>query len=187
VPNYEELYYSAKNKYYRALEDKNNIRRKTSELQGKKSTLTQKINQKSSELTALKHKVQLVQEAEEKCASVKDNEFQTMKRDVQYLSNEYKKIINSDKGVADIQSVYSSDIQNTQSDLENILLDLRNKRKDLENKVNTAQQELNNYNSELSSVNREMSSVGSEYYAQQQANCYYSQMKEYERKWKNGC
>lgn len=186
MPNYEELYYNARSKYYSALEEKNSIRRKTSELQGKKSTLTQTLNRKNSELSALKHKVQLVQEAENKCESVKNNEFQTMKRDIGYLSDEFKKIVSSDKGTADIQSVYSSDIQNSQNDLENILLDLKNKRKDLQDKVNTTQQEVNKCSNELSSVNRELSCVGSESYAQSRANCYYAQMKEYERKWHNG-
>ena len=104
----------------------------------------------------------------------------------QNTSNEYKKIISSDKGVADIHSIYSSDIQSTQNDLNSILSDLSQKRKNLEEQVNTAQQAVNNCSNELNTVSNQLNNVGSEYYAQMQANNYYAQMQEYRRRWLNG-
>lgn len=123
--------------------------------------------------------------AKDKCRSIINNEFPSMKRYVQDTSNEYKKIISSDKGVADIHSIYSLDIQSTQNDLNSVLSDLLQKRKNLEDQVNTTQQAVDNCGNELNAVSNQLNNVGSEYYTKVQANNYYAQMQEYRRRWLN--
>ena len=66
MPNYEELYYIARNNYNRAIENRDAIRRNTSELQGKKTTLTRELGEKQSAFAAIQQKKLLVQEALDK-------------------------------------------------------------------------------------------------------------------------
>lgn len=186
MPNYEELYYATRNKYYQAVENRNNIRRTTNELQGKRTSLINELGQKKAALAAARQKVAIVEEAENKCRSIINDQFPSMKKYVESTSAEYKKIITSDKGVADIQTIYSSDIQSTQNDLNSILSGLEQKRKALEAQATEAQQAVNNCNNQLNTVSSQLNNVGSESYAQTQVNNYYAQMKEYQRKWQNG-
>lgn len=186
MPNYEELYYIAKNKYHQALDNRDTIHRNANTLKERKKTLIYELEEKRNTLTSVKQKVTLLQNAENKCRSIINNEFSSMKKYVQNTSNEYKKIISSDEGIADIYSIYSSDIQSTQNDLNSILSDLSQKRKNLEDKVNTAQKAVNNCSNELNTVSNQLNNVESEYYAQVRANNYYAQMQEYRRKWLNG-
>ena len=44
-----------------------------------------------------------------------------MKKHIQRTAEEYKRILSSDRGVADIQEIYSDDINCTQSDLNTVL------------------------------------------------------------------
>lgn len=186
MPNYEELYYITKNKYNQAIINRDTIRRNRSALQGRKNTLLHELEERRITLNSLKQKVTILQDAENKCSSIINNEFPDMKKYIQETSDEYKKIINSDNGVADIQSVYSSDIQSTQNDLNSILSDLSQKRKNLEDQVDAAQQSFDNCNNELNTVTNQLNNVGSEYDAQRQVNNYYTQMQVYKTKWLNG-
>lgn len=187
MPNFEELYYTARNKYYQAIEAKNNIQRRTSELQGRKSGLISELGQRSTHLRDAKRKLALLQDAENKCRAILNDEFETMRKNIQRTAEEYKKIISSDKGVADIQEIYNEDINSTQNDLNAVLQELERKRKDAENEVAGAQQSLDQCNNELNDVSRQLSNTGSVWYAQSQVNNYFAQMKEYQRKWENGC
>lgn len=187
MPNYEELYYTARNKYYQAIEEKNYIQRTSSELYGRKSNLQNELSQKQNSLRKNLDKLATVQDAENKCRSIIDNEFLAMKRSIQQLSEEYKKIISSDIGVADIGNIYADDISRTNNDLQNILIELERSRKSLEEQVSSAKQDIDNCNNELSDVSRQLNNVGSVAYAQSQINTYYAQMKEYQRKWENEC
>lgn len=186
MPNYEELYYIARNNYNQAVNDLNYIRRTTNDLQTRKNNLVHELGEKRSALSGLKQKVSLLEKAEKKCNSIINDEFPDMKKYVQSTSDEYKKIIESDKGVADIQSIYSSDIQSTQNDLNNILTDLSSKRKNLEDQVDNKQQEVTNCSDQLWTVSYQLNNVGSEFYAQMRVNNYYAQMQEFYRKWING-
>ena len=156
MPNYEELYYIARNNYYQAIENRNAIRRNTSELQGRKNAL------------------------------ILNNEFSTMKVDLTRTSEEYKKIISSDKGVADLSAIYSSDLSSTKSGLETIISDLERALRDLEGQETSAQNEVTRCSNDLSSVTSQLSNVGDEATAQRQINNYYTEMKEYELRWQNG-
>lgn len=187
MPNYEELYYTARNKYYQAIEDRNCIQRKSSELQGKKSNLQNELSQKQNSLRKSLDKLAVVQDAENKCRSIIDNEFSTMKRSIKQLSEEYKKIISSDIGVADIESIYADDIDRTNNDLQSILSELEQSRRNLEEQVSSAKQDIDRCNNELSDISHQLNNVGSAAYAQSQINTYYAQMKEYQKKWENEC
>lgn len=186
MPNYEELYYIAKNKCDQAILNRDAIRRNTATLQSTKCSLARELEEKRSALGSLRQKVEILKDAENRCNSIINDEVSGMKRDIQEVSNEYKKIISSDKGVADIQLVYSTDIQNTQNDLDVVLTDLSQKRKALEDEVNTAQQAYDNCNNEFNSVTHRLNNVGSESEAQRQVNTYYAQMQLYKTKWLNG-
>ena len=93
MPNYEELYYIARNNYYQAIENRNAIRRNTSELQGRKNALTRELSEKQASLSAIRQKKSLVQDALNKCRDILNNEFSTMKVDLTRTSEEYKKIV----------------------------------------------------------------------------------------------
>lgn len=186
MPNYEELYYIARNKYNQAVEDRNRIRKDTTELQGKKSTLTRQLSEKQTALSAIQHKKGLVQDALNKCQHILNNEYPAMKKDVQNTSQEYKKIITSDLGVADLQTIYASDLQSTLNDLNSIIAELDHALKNLESQEGTAQSEVNNCSSELNNVTSKLNNVGSESNAQRLINTYYTEMQEYKTKWQNG-
>lgn len=186
MPNYEELYYIARNNYNRAIENRDAIRRNTSELQEKKTTLIRELSEKQAALTAIQQKKLLVQEALNKCKHILENEFSTMKKDLQTTSDEYKRIISSDTGVADLSSIYSTDISNTNSNLDAVITELQARIKELEGQEATAQTAVTNCSNELASVTTQLNNVGNESSAQQQVNAYYTEMKEYELKWQNG-
>jgi len=186
MPNYEELYYIARNNYYQAIENRNAIRRNTSELQGRKNALTRELSEKQASLSAIRQKKSLVQDALNKCRDILNNEFSTMKVDLTRTSEEYKKIISSDKGVADLSTIYSSDLSSTKSGLETIISDLERALRDLEGQETSAQNEVTSCSNDLSSVTSQLSNVGDEAMAQRQINNYYTEMKEYELRWQNG-
>lgn len=186
MPNYEELYYIARNKYNQAIEDKNEIRRRSSELQGEKSSLTRQLNEKQSALVEIQKKKLLVQETLKKCQAVIDNEYVSMKTDLQSTSDEYKKIISTDTGVADLFSIYSSDIASTQSNLNSILEDFKRILNDYEEQERAAQSAVTTCSNELASVSNQLNHVGNEAEAQRRINNYYTEMKEYEARWQNG-
>ena len=186
MPNYEELYYSARRKYYQAIDTRNSIQRRTSELQGRRSGLISELSRRNDVLRKAQRKLSLLQDAEEKCRSVLSGEFETMKKYIQGTAEEYKKIISTDKGVADIQQVYNDDVNKTRSSLNNLLQELIRKRQEAEQELTNARQSVDRCSGELNDVTRQLNSVGSASYAQSQADNYYAQMKQYQRKWENG-
>ncbi len=186
MPNYEELYYIARNKYNQAVEERNRIRNNTIELQSEKNRLTNLLAEKQSAFKAIQDKKGLIQDALDKCRHILDEEYPNMKKDLQMTGEEYKKIITSDMGVADLESIYATDLQSTLNDLNNIVTELNRILKNLESQEATAQNELNNCNSELSTVTSKLNNVGSEASAQYRIDTYYTEMKEYEARWQNG-
>lgn len=186
MPNYEELYYIARNNYYQAIEDRNAIRRNTSELQSRKNALTRELSEKQASLSAIQQKKSLVQDALNKCRDIINNEFSVMKGDLARTSEEYKKIIFSDKGVADLALIYSTDLTSTKKGLESIVDDLERSLRELEGQETSAQNEVSRCNNELSIVTTQLSNAGDEAVAQRQINNYYTEMKEYERRWLMG-
>lgn len=186
MPNYEELYYIARNKYTQAIEDRNTIIKNTSELQGRKKTITDELGEKQNALKAVQQKKKLVQDALDKGKDILNNEFTAMKEDLMCTSEEYKKNITSDKGVADLSAIYSSDITDTKRDLELIIFELDKNLGELEEQETDAKNAVKQCNEELASVSTQLSNVGSESSAQRQINNYYAEMKEYEIRWQNG-
>lgn len=186
MPNYEELYYITRNKYNQAFEDRNAIRRNAAEFQEKKNALTRELSEKQSVLREIQQKKVIIQETLDKCKDVLSVEFPSMEKDIKSTSEEYKKIIVSDKGVADLFAIYSTDISDTKSNLISIITELERILRDTEEQEITAQHELNNCNNELSFVTGQLKSLGSEAAIQRQINNYYAEMKVYEFKWKNG-
>lgn len=186
MPNYEELYYIARNKYNQAVEERNRIRNDTIKLQSEKNRLTNLLAEKQSALKAIQDKKGLIQDALDKCRHILDEEYPNMKKDLQMTGEEYKKIITSDMGVADLESIYSTDFQSTMNDLNNIVTELNRILKNLESQETTAQNELNSCNYELSTVTCKLNNVGSEASAQYKIDTYYAEMKEYEIRWQNG-
>lgn len=186
MPNYEECYYTARNKYYEAIETRNNIRLKTADLQSSRRRLNSELNQQKTNLRKEKNKLSIVQKAEDKCRKILDNEFEKMKNGVQKASDEYQKIIKSDSGVANIQQIYSEDINKTNNDLQTILQELGRVRQKVEEDIEAVNNAINNSKNELNNVKHELNNTGSYYDAQRQVNSYYYQMKYYQRKWQNG-
>ena len=187
MPNYEELYNIARTKYHQAIENKNNIQRTSSELQSRKNSLSRELSQKQEQLREAKNKLALLQETEDFCKAILNGEFETMKKSVQRTAEEYRKIISSDQGVADIQAIYAGDINSTQNDLNTILEELSRKRREIEEQVTNSQNSVDQCNNEIRNVSSQLNQVGDLGYAQRQINNYYAQMKEYQRKWESGC
>lgn len=186
MPNYEELYNVTRNKYNQALEYRNAIRRNMAELQGKKNVLTHELGEKQFILSRVQQKKVIVQETLGKCKDVLNVEFLAMEKDIKCTSDEYKKIIKSDKGVVDLYSVYSADISDTKSNLTIILTELERILRDTEEQEITAQHEVINCSNELTSVTGQLKNLGNEAAIQRQINNYYAEMKVYEFKWQNG-
>lgn len=186
MPNYEELYYIARGKYNQAVEERNRIRNNTIELQSQKNRLTSLLAEKQSALKTIQDKKSLIQDALDKCRHILDDEYPKMKKDLQMTGEEYKKIITSDIGVADLELIYSTDFQSTMNDLNSIVTELNRILKNLESQETTAQNDLNSCNSELSTVTSKLNNVGSEASAQYKIDTYYAEMKEYEIRWQNG-
>lgn len=183
MPNYEELYYTAKNKYNQAVENVNYIRHTSSELQNQRNNLSRELNQKKDMLVQESNKLSVVQDAEKKCSSIISNEFSVMKTSIQKLSEEYKKVISSDMGVTDIGNIYQEDINKTDSDLNGTLHELQQAKIKLEEQISSLKKDINNCSNELNDTNRRLNSLGSSTYAQFQVGFYYAQMKEYQKKW----
>lgn len=186
MANYEELYNSAKHNYEEAISERNSIRQKSSELNGRKDELNRELDEKRNALSDIKQKLAIVRDAYDKCNNILNNEFPDMKKALLDTGTEYKKIITSDKGVADLSSIYSTDLTNTKGNLDNISADLGKSISDLEDKETNAQREVDNCSSELEGVKSQLNNLGSEYSAQIRADIYYAEMKEYERKWLDG-
>lgn len=186
MPNYEELYNIARNKYNQAIEDRNAIRKNTSELQGQKNTLTRELGEKQAALVAIQQKKLLIQEALKKCQSIIEAEYPSMKRDLQSSSDEFKRIISTDKGVADLFSIYSADISSTQSNLNSILSELTGLLSNFSEQERAAQTAVTTCSNNLASVSTQLNNVGSESEAQRRINNFYTEMKEYESRWLNG-
>lgn len=185
MPNYEELYYTAKRNYERTLNDLSYIRSTKQTLESRKSTLKANLPNKEQSLKTAKNNLRLMSKAENKCQNIINDEFPTAKSSIKTAGTEYKKIISTDKGVADINSIYSTDISDTKKDLDSILSELSRKRKTLEGKVESAQKDYDDCFNELNSVQSQLNNLGSEYWTQIKANNYYVQMQEYKRKWEN--
>ena len=186
MPNYEELYYIARNKYYQAIDERNDIRRKTCELQERKNALSRELGEKQTVLSQIQQKKPLIQDALNKSKNISNDEFDMMKNGIQHISEEYKKIIASDKGVADISAIYSADITNTKTDLDSITSGLERILRELEDQETNAKNEVTRCNSELATVTTNLNHVGSEAAAQREINYYYAEMKEYELRWQSG-
>lgn len=186
MPNYEELYYNARSQYSRAVEDRNQINRRTQELSGMRNSLQQALSRDVARLRELQRKLALVQDAERKCAEIINSHFPPVKRGIVAVSEEFQKILASDRGVADISAIYASDLQDTQTDLGTIASDLGRVRRMLEEQLNGVQQSVNHNSSELESVDAQLRNVGDSRAAQARANNYYAQMREYQRRWQNG-
>jgi len=186
MANYEELYNIAKGKYNSAISERDYIRRKTAELNGKKDALKKELSTKTSELNVIKHKLVLVRDAYNKCNDILKEEFPDMKKDLVNTGDEYKKIITSDKGVADLSSIYSTDLTNTKDNLDSISTDLGKSIKELEGEETKTQKAIDNCNTQISSIKTQINNLGSASAAQKRADIYYSEMKDYEKKWLNG-
>jgi len=186
MPNYEELYYIARNKYNQAVEDRNSLRKNIAELQGRKDTLNRELGEKQATLLAVQQKKVLIQEALKKCDKIIENEYPAMKRDLQSTSDEYKKIIISDKGVADLFSIYSGDIESTYSNLESVSSEFKRFLNDFEQQEKNAQAAVTNCANELNNVKNSLNNAGNESQIQRQINNYFTEMKEYESRWLNG-
>ena len=186
MPDYEELYYIARNKYHQAIEDRNVFRRNMDEWQGERTVLIWELEQKQSALSVIRNNIMLFQEAISECRNILNNEFCDMKKNIQDTSIEYKKIFKSDYGVADIQLIYSSEITNTQADLNAVCSELDKKIKELENKEMEANRAVNDCSSALNRVISNINHAGSEAAVQNRINNFYTEMKEYEFRWLNG-
>ena len=186
MPNYEELYNIAKRKYENAISERDEMRRRSAELQGRKDVLTRELGEKQAALNSVKQKKQLVDDALRKCRSIISDEYPEMKKQLVSTGDEYKKVITSDNGAADLSSIYSADLANTKNELDSIDSDLGRLFSSLEGQETAAQNAVNQCSSELSSVTSQLNNVGSDSWAQSQANMYYAEMKEYETRWQNG-
>ena len=186
MPNYEQLYYLARSKYYQAIEDRNTAQRRASELQARKNTLSRELTEKQSALSAVQQKKAMIQETLDTCNSILNNEFPAMKNDLNQTSEEYRKIIESDQGVADLAAIYASDVTDTKSRLDAAGADLNRILKELEEQASTIQKEITDRNNELASVSSQLRTVGDVNALQCKINNYYTEMKEYERRWQNG-
>ena len=186
MPNYEELYNSARNRYNQAIDERNRIRRERNELEGRKKALKRELEAKQNSLADVQQKIAVVTEAKTKCNDIINDDFSTLSTAIRDAGDEYKKVLASDMGVADLQSIYSEDMTSTKNDLNAICTEMDTILRGLEEQEAALQKEIANLNSELSSVINRLNNLGSEWSAQQRANNNYAEMKEYEAKWLNG-
>lgn len=182
MEDYEESYYQAKRKYNQAVEQMNNNSRMRTELNQSKKELLNERGQKEESLRKTKQNIILLKDAEDRCRQILDSEFQNMKNSINTVSMEYRRILNSDTGVADISEIYSSDITATYNDLNNILEELSNRRAAFEDTANTQQNELNNCNGRIDDVERQLNNLEDYNQLRRQAQRYENEMYEYKRK-----
>lgn len=186
MPDYEELYNDAKQKYFNAIDERDTLRKNKKNLEQQQSQLSKELNQKQNNLNNAQGKKKLIKEALDKCKNILENEFKEVKNNIGSASKEYLKIISADTKVADINSIYDSDFKKTENALSNIKTDLNSKLKTLETEEQKANKEVSDCQNKLNSVNTSLKNVGDEWYANRKVDSCYTQMKTYEQKWLNG-
>lgn len=186
MANYEELYNTARIRYNQSVESLNNTIRSRNELVGQRNSIVNNLNNKIGDLNNINYNIWIVQNAENKCRSIIDNDFPKVKSSISKTSEEYSKIFSSDRGVANIENIYSSDLTNTRNDLNSVLTDLAQKRRKLESQKESIERDVNSYNNQLNSVNRQLVNTNIDY-LRRVTDCYFTQMSDYRRRWLNSC
>ena len=186
MPNYEEMYYISKRNYENAVNEKNRIHSRSSELNGEKSRLAKELDEKNKALADIKNKLNAARKAHEKCNKIINGEYEDMKKELVQTGTEYKAIFQTDKGVADLSLIYSQDIINTYNDLNNISESLGRSIAQLEADEQAFQTAINQCSQDLKNVEAQMKNLNDEAAAQKVSEKYYVEMQEYKMRWQNG-
>ena len=186
MPNYEEMYYISKRNYENAVNEKNMIRIKASELNGEKSRLTKELDEKNKALADIRNKLDAARKTHDKCNKIINGEYEDMKKDLFQTGTEYKAIFQTDKGVADLSLIYSQDIINTYNDLNNISESLGRSIAQLEADEQIFKNAVDQCSQNLDNVNAQMNNLNDEAAAQKISEKYYVEMQEYKMRWQNG-
>lgn len=189
MPNYEELYYAARNKFNSAVNSRNEARKKKNAWTSQKNAKYRELATHKASLLKNAGKKALLESAAKKCASIlaSDGPFLQMKTNLGRARDEYIAILESDEGVADIYAIYEDDINRTEGDLDKI-------HQEIQSKLNACIDQETYLNSTITKTEDAISTLTSnvkkaeadEAYAQRQVNTYYTTMQEYKRKWENG-
>lgn len=183
MPNYEELYNIAKQKYNNAVSSKNALQSKLNSLNNQKNSLLLSLETKKDNLLKIQEKKAKVVCVLSKVDSILDKEYSVMKSRVELAGSDYIEVINVGVGnVANLSGIYDSDFTSTKTNLDSIRSEFQSIKNTLDTQEQEAQTAVNNCKSEIDSVNSQINNAGSISTAQWYVNMYYSEMKEYERR-----
>ena len=164
MANYEELYYSARNKYNRAIDNRDSSVRRSRELESQKSQLNNQLSENISLLNNIREKKSKLQDALKKSRSVLNDQFYAMQRAIIDAGSQYRGSFQSDMGTADLAAIYESDFSATKNELETAVSTLETAISNIEEKETQADTSVNNCKNDISSVEsqiRTANSVGS--------------------------
>ena len=187
MANYEELYYSARNKYNRAIDNRDSSVRRSRELESQKSQLNNQLSENISLLNNIREKKSKLQDALNKSRSVLNDQFYAMQRAIIDAGSQYRGSFQSDMGTADLAAIYESDFSATKNELETAVSTLETAISNIEEKETQADTSVNNCKNDISSVEAQIRTANNDADSYQcMANSYYAEMKQYETKWLNG-
>lgn len=186
MPNYEELYNDAKNKYNQAVSEKSSIRTKSGQLQTQKVELERQLSQKRTALSNIQKKQAAVDAVITKVNKIQSEQFPAMKKGLKNASEAYADVLSADSGVANLLNIYDTDITATNNNLNQIHTEMTRILNALNAEEKTAKNEVKKYNDDLNNVKKQINGLGSEAAAQIKIDFYYTEMKTYEVKWLNG-
>ncbi|MBQ2604963.1 MAG: hypothetical protein VZR27_05225 [Acutalibacteraceae bacterium] len=187
MANYEELYYSARNKYNRAIDNRDSSYRRARDLENQRTNLNNQLSENISQLNNIREKKSKLQDALNKSREVLNNQYYEMQKAMTDAGGEYRKSFHSDMGTADLAEIYRNDFSATKNDLETTISTLQTAVNNAEQNESQANNSVNNCRNNIYNVEAQLRTANSDADAyQRMANSYYVEMKQYEAKWLNG-
>lgn len=190
--NYEEIYNTAKKNFYAAVEDRNVIRKEIAGLEESNIQLKKMIAELQESLEKMTKREALLNDTKYACEKILNpaGEFEITKHWITETDSEYKSILESDFGVADIQTIYgyNSAGYETKIDLEKSLEILKKLCEDCLTEKNDFNSNLQKANSTYYENNRKISTlIVKENEIQRKINYFYGEMTVATRKWAEQC
>lgn len=190
--NYEEVYNTAKKNFYAAVEDRNVIRKEIAGLEEGNIQLKKMIAELQESLEKMTKRESLLNDAKLTCENILNpaGEFEITKHWIAETDLEYKSMIESDLGVAGIQTIYNynSAGYETKVDLEKSLEILKKLCEACLNEKNGFNTSLQKANSTYYDNNKKISTLAvKEADIQRKINYFYSEMTVAQRKWTQQC
>jgi chromosome segregation ATPase len=184
MPDYESLYYSAKNHYDDALDYRYTLQNEISDLENSKRSYENDLDNKQDQLTALKNKKSLIKDALKNAKQIESDEFSDMKSSIKTAGSAYKTFVVTDSTAADLESIYSSDVTTSKSNLDTVITNFEKYNKDYDDKIDDKKREIKQCKENLSNVKSKLRSKYSDQASNNRSiDYYYAEMQHYKKKW----